>query len=245
MVAFSALCLCCSSIGNVFRGSKMTSSGISSNNLPAKATSLASCSNFLFSSSSGSALTDASTLSSSSKTSFFSSVSSNLAFFRASSKDFFLALAKATTSLLLMRDRVDSGSNYESRAFLFRVVLEFEGLWFEGSCVFGCLNEIKGLGSDEGGGSYSWWVVWASDRFNINSQLEHLQAKYVGTGHADLNRFEWAVNIQRDSYASYIGHYPLLGFFAIAENESIGRERYSFMQKMLLPCGLPPEREED
>ncbi|GKV19072.1 hypothetical protein SLEP1_g29370 [Rubroshorea leprosula] len=30
----------------------------------------------------------------------------------------------------------------------------------------------------------------ASDRFNINSQLEHLQAKYVGTGHADLNRFE-------------------------------------------------------
>ncbi|XP_021911310.1 uncharacterized protein At4g14342-like [Carica papaya] len=70
----------------------------------------------------------------------------------------------------------------------------------------------------------------ASDRFNINSQLEHLQAKYVGTGHADLNRFEWAVNIQRDSYASYIGHYPLLAYFAIAENESIGRERYNFMQ---------------
>ncbi|KAL3729730.1 hypothetical protein ACJRO7_026810 [Eucalyptus globulus] len=41
----------------------------------------------------------------------------------------------------------------------------------------------------------------ASDRFNINSQLEHLQAKYVGSGHADLNRFEWAVNIQRDSFA--------------------------------------------
>ncbi|KAK4856701.1 hypothetical protein QYF36_020222 [Acer negundo] len=85
----------------------------------------------------------------------------------------------------------------------------------------------------------------ASDRFNINSQLEHLQAKYVGTGHADLNRFEWAVNIQRDSFASYIGHYPMLAYFAIAENESIGRERYNFMQKMLLPCGLPPEREDD
>ncbi|PIA36352.1 hypothetical protein AQUCO_03400327v1 [Aquilegia coerulea] len=70
----------------------------------------------------------------------------------------------------------------------------------------------------------------ASDRFNINSQLEHLQAKYVGTGHADLNRFEWAVNIQRDSYASYVGHYPMLAYFAIAENESIGRERYNFMQ---------------
>ncbi|KAE8647725.1 hypothetical protein Csa_003800 [Cucumis sativus] len=85
----------------------------------------------------------------------------------------------------------------------------------------------------------------ASDRFNINSQLEHLQAKYVGTGHADLNRFEWAVNIQRDSYASYVGHYPILAYFAVAENESIGRERYNFMQKMLLPCGLPPEREDD
>ncbi|KAG0491666.1 hypothetical protein HPP92_005064 [Vanilla planifolia] len=70
----------------------------------------------------------------------------------------------------------------------------------------------------------------ASDRFNINSQLEHLQAKYVGTGHADLNRFEWAVNIQRDSYASYVGHYPILAYFAIAENEAIGRERYNFMQ---------------
>ena len=32
------------------------------------------------------------------------------------------------------------------------------------------------------------WKFQASDRFNINSQLEHLQAKYVGTGHADLNR---------------------------------------------------------
>ncbi|KAF3595962.1 hypothetical protein DY000_02022894 [Brassica cretica] len=107
---------------------------------------------------------------------------------------------------------------------------------------------------------YCFCLVQASDRFNINSQLEHLQAKYVGTGHADLSRFEWAVNIQRDSYASYIGHYPMLAYFAIAENESIGRERYNFMQvfspssflsrlifasKMLLPCGLPPEREDD
>jgi splicing factor 3B subunit 5 len=41
---------------------------------------------------------------------------------------------------------------------------------------------------------------------------------------------EWAVNIQRDSYASYVGHYPMLSYFAIAENESIGRERYEFMQ---------------
>ncbi|CAA7401311.1 unnamed protein product [Spirodela intermedia] len=85
----------------------------------------------------------------------------------------------------------------------------------------------------------------AIDRLTIDSQLEHLQAEYVGTGHADLNRFGWAVNIQRDSYASYIGHYPLLSCFASAENESVGWERYNFMQKVLLPCGLPPEREGD
>ncbi|GAA0151094.1 RNA splicing factor [Lithospermum erythrorhizon] len=88
-------------------------------------------------------------------------------------------------------------------------------------------------------------VLMASDRFNINSQLEHLQAKYVGTGHADLTRFEWAVNIARDSYASYVGHSPMLAYFSIAENESIGRQRYNLMQKMLLPCGLPPEREDE
>ena len=83
------------------------------------------------------------------------------------------------------------------------------------------------------------------DRFNINSQLEHLQAKYVGTGHADLGRFEWAVNVHRDSYASYIGHHSLVSYFAIAENESVGRKKYDLMQKMLLPCGLTPARPED
>lgn len=28
----------------------------------------------------------------------------------------------------------------------------------------------------------------AADRFNINRQWEHLQAKYVGTGHADTTK---------------------------------------------------------
>lgn len=41
---------------------------------------------------------------------------------------------------------------------------------------------------------------------------------------------DWAVNIHRDSYASYIGHSNMLAYFAVAENESIGRERYNFMQ---------------
>ena len=80
-----------------------------------------------------------------------------------------------------------------------------------------------------------------SDRLNINSQIEHLQAKHIGTGHADLHKFEWALNIHRDSYASYIGHYNMLSYFSVVENESVGRVRYEFLQKMLLPCGIPPK----
>lgn len=83
------------------------------------------------------------------------------------------------------------------------------------------------------------------DRLNINAQLEHLQAKYVDTGHADTNRFEWNLNIKRDTYASLIGHHSLTAYHAIAENEAIGRMRYEFLQRMLLPCGVPPEREDE
>ena len=31
-------------------------------------------------------------------------------------------------------------------------------------------------------------MAQAADRFNINRQWEHLQAKYVGTGHADTTK---------------------------------------------------------
>lgn len=83
-------------------------------------------------------------------------------------------------------------------------------------------------------------MATAADRFNINSQLEHLQSRYVGTGHADTNRFEWAVNIHRDSYASYYGHHTMLQYFAIAENESIGRVKYNMMQVSAAIFPTPP-----
>lgn len=69
--------------------------------------------------------------------------------------------------------------------------------------------------------------------------------RYVGTGHADLTRFDWASNIKRDTYASLVGHHSLAAYHAIAENESVGRVKYNFMQNMLLPCGLPPEKEDE
>ena len=83
------------------------------------------------------------------------------------------------------------------------------------------------------------------DRLNINSQIEHLQSRHIGTGHADTTKYEWLVNQHRDSYASYIGHYNLLSYFAIAENESVGRMKFNVMEKMLQPCGPPVEKDED
>ena len=31
----------------------------------------------------------------------------------------------------------------------------------------------------------------AADRMNINRSWEHIQQKYVGTGHVDMSKFEW------------------------------------------------------
>lgn len=83
------------------------------------------------------------------------------------------------------------------------------------------------------------------DRYNIHSQLEHLQSKYVGTGHADTTRHEWLVNQHRDSIASYIGHHDMLSYFAIVENVSRARMRFNLLEKMINPCGKPPKKEED
>ncbi len=63
------------------------------------------------------------------------------------------------------------------------------------------------------------------DRYNIHSQLEHLQSKYIGTGHADTSKWEWCTNQHRDSYASYMGHVDMINFFALVENEARARVR--------------------
>lgn len=122
-------------------------------------------------------------------------------------------------------------------------------------------------------------AMTSQERYAAHSQLEHLQAKYVGTGHADttklcasargrrppflsprarpgpltcrrlLARSEWAVNQHRDSYALYVGHDSLASFFAVAENESVGRVKFSCLQvcppprrhrHQLVRVALPP-----
>mmetsp|Transcript_46188 Transcript_46188/g.80777 ORF Transcript_46188/g.80777 Transcript_46188/m.80777 type:complete len:91 (+) Transcript_46188:98-370(+) len=85
----------------------------------------------------------------------------------------------------------------------------------------------------------------AADRFSFNKSFEHVQNKFVGTGHSDITKFEWASNQHRDTLASHIGHNDMLSYFAVAQNDSIGRVRYQLLEKMLQPCGPPPVKDDD
>lgn len=53
------------------------------------------------------------------------------------------------------------------------------------------------------------------------------------------------MNHHRDSLASHIGHYDFLSYVAVAENESVGRVRFSMLEKMLSPCGPPPSKDDE
>ena len=60
-------------------------------------------------------------------------------------------------------------------------------------------------------------------------QLARVQAKFVGTGHADTSKVQWANNIHRDSIAVYLGSAPLASYLAL------GRERYEMTEAMYAP----------
>ncbi|KAL7477119.1 hypothetical protein ACHAW6_002932 [Cyclotella cf. meneghiniana] len=68
---------------------------------------------------------------------------------------------------------------------------------------------------------------------------DQLKAKYIGTGDADMSKYEWVTNMHRDTYASHVGHYDQMSYYAVAMNESVGRTKREFLEKMLRPCGRP------
>lgn len=84
-----------------------------------------------------------------------------------------------------------------------------------------------------------------ADKLRTLQQLEALQAKFVGTGHADTTRHEWTNNIVRDSYASYVGHPPMLSYMALGMGEPRDKVRAMMIEKMVRGAGAPPEREGD
>ena len=84
-----------------------------------------------------------------------------------------------------------------------------------------------------------------ADKLRTLQQLESLQAKYIGTGHADTTKHEWTNTIVRDSYASYIGHPALLSYMSLGMGEPKEVVRGQFIEKMVRGVGSPPVKEDD
>jgi len=80
-----------------------------------------------------------------------------------------------------------------------------------------------------------------ADKLRAQQQLEQLQARHIGTGHADTTKFEWTTNIARDSLSSYVGHAPLLEYMALGMGESKEKVRAALIEKMIQPVGKPPD----
>lgn len=70
--------------------------------------------------------------------------------------------------------------------------------------------------------------------------LECLIFVIIGTGNPDMSKYEFLTNQHRDTYSSLVGHYDQLSYGAVALNESVGRMKLQFLDKMILPCGPPP-----
>jgi len=69
---------------------------------------------------------------------------------------------------------------------------------------------------------------------------DQLKARYGGTGHADMSKYDWMTSQHRDTYASHMGHYDQMVYLSTAQNQSIARTHFDMMQKMIEPCGPPP-----
>lgn len=80
-----------------------------------------------------------------------------------------------------------------------------------------------------------------ADKLRTMQNLEAMQARYVGTGHADTTKYDWVSNIIRDSYASYIGHPPLLSYMSVGMGEPKEKVRAAMIEKMVRGAGNPPE----
>lgn len=64
-----------------------------------------------------------------------------------------------------------------------------------------------------------------------------VHARYTGTGHADLTKWEWATHQHRDTLSSIVGHPALTSFVALADNESIGRVKFEMTEVCVVSVG--------
>ena len=84
-----------------------------------------------------------------------------------------------------------------------------------------------------------------TDRNNIENQLEILQAKYIGTGHSDITRWDWGNNMKRDTLNSHIQNPSRLNLFSICENLPQAVIKRRLLEKMVLPLGKKPILKEE
>jgi splicing factor 3B subunit 5 len=84
-----------------------------------------------------------------------------------------------------------------------------------------------------------------ADKLRTQQQLEALQNKYIGTGHADTTKHEWTSNIMRDSYASFQGHPSMLLYMSVGMGSNVEAVRRHCMENMVLPVGPPPATEDE
>lgn len=84
----------------------------------------------------------------------------------------------------------------------------------------------------------------SQEGLRVATQGDHLTSKYVGTGHPNTTRFEWACNVKRDTSALVVANHSMASYQAIGMNQSIGRVKYQMKQDMLMPCGVAPAQEE-
>ena len=82
----------------------------------------------------------------------------------------------------------------------------------------------------------------SADRFNMNKSFESVQSKFLGTGNADMSKWEWATNQHRDSIASHVSHHDMVSYFALAQGDSTARVRMQLMNKMAKPVGNHPPK---
>jgi splicing factor 3B subunit 5 len=76
---------------------------------------------------------------------------------------------------------------------------------------------------------YQGELIIMNERWNMQSSFEVLSNKYVGTGHSDMTKWEWGTNIQRDTLASHIGHKSRLLYMSVAQNQSVARTKFNFL----------------
>lgn len=48
--------------------------------------------------------------------------------------------------------------------------------------------------------------------------------------HHQTTSSEWLTNQHRDTYATHLGHHDQLAYFAVAQNDAVGRVRYQLLE---------------